>query len=383
MSKSKSKRVFTQLAVFVLVFSALLLPVDNVFSAETTAIDKTATFLTDVICLDLTKYNVTCYEHDIILPDYYPFNITRYFHEQYVSYTLESKVSNITADCYFKNGQIEFCRLYFEGSPIYTNTPTDIRQTTEETIQRYQTFVTQNYRIDTTYLEQAKNIFNACSTDKPITRIVDNFKLVISTNTNNETSIHWIYTEKDIDIDNKRITLEFDQNGNLYYFRDTWSLYSVGPLETISEEEFISLALEAAKNCTLAFVIDDNGTTVEVKPDMTNVTYNAWFSMAPRHSATLYPYWRVMFFFEKPLYSAVGMQVGIWGDTQEIEFCSNFGTLGDHGETSSSETTTNNSDNQGVAGSDSLLNSYLIIGLAGTVTTFAIIVTWYTKKKSK
>jgi hypothetical protein len=313
-------------------FAALLLQIPDKFFAETSVKDKTIIFLSDVVCLDLPKYDAMRWEHNITLPEFYPFNITRYFQEQSVSYTLKSKTSNITVDCNFKNGQIEYCSLHFvNGSPIYTQVSSNnLKQTMEVLLQKYQSYVAQNYAVDASYIEQAKNMINNVSKVESSTQIVDNLKLEISTNASNETSIKWIYTENGTDVPTKRLELTFDPNSN---FRDTWSLFTVGTLGTISQEQAVSLALEAAKNCKLTFIVDNN-ITIEVTPDMPNVTYDAWLSFSPRRSATLYPYWRVMFYFDKPLYSAVGMQVGIWGDTKEIEVCTDFGALGNQGSAS-------------------------------------------------
>jgi hypothetical protein len=195
----------------------------------------------------------------------------------------------------------------------------------------------------------------------------------------NRTRIQWIYTENGTDVPKKRLELKLDKNGNLCYFLDNWSLYTVGTLETISEEEFINIAFEAANNTMLTIVLDDNGTTVEIKPDMNNVTYDAWLGILPRDSDKLYPYWQVMFYFEKPIYSKIGIEVGVWGDTQEIDYCSAFGVLGPpgYGQPNDSTTANNNSGNQQEPESEVTAeappDNSLLVGLAGVLSAFVVI----------
>jgi hypothetical protein len=379
------------IVAFVVLFSAVLLPAHaEVLTTETSVMDKTDRFLSEVVGLDLTKYNVTRWEINTTLPDYYPFNITRYFREQAVAYHLDSEVSNITLDCYFKKGQITYCMLYVvDGLPIYSQTESrDIKQTTESMLQNYQLFVTQNYGIENSYIIQAQNMFSHIPEVEALTQVNNNVKLDISYNDMNRTRIQWIYTENGTDVPKKRLELQLDKNGDLFFFLDNWSLYTVGTLETISEEEFVNLALEAINNTMLTFILDENGTTVEIKPDMTNATYDAWLGILPRHSDKLYPYWQAFFYFEKPVYSTVGMQVGIWGDTCEIEYCSGLSILGPPGYGRPNNSTTDN-ENSGTQqepqqelqeeqqeekeNTEPQPDNSLLVGLAGVLSAFVVI----------
>ena len=79
--------------------------------------------------------------------------------------------------------------------------------------------------------------------------------------------------------------------------------------------------------------------TVKV-PDLSNASYSVSLTMVPyrfiddynpsqieRDPLTLYPYWVVLFYFNEPIAGVEGMQVGVWGDTGEILYCSGFGYL--------------------------------------------------------
>jgi hypothetical protein len=90
---------------------------------------------------------------------------------------------------------------------------------------------------------------------------------------------------------------------------------------------------------TLKFVAEDDS-IIEVKPDLSHVTSDVSFSMIPRNSA-LYPFWSVYYYFDKPVYSDYGIQVGLWGDTKQIAYCQGLTTLGDPPPTSAAQSADN------------------------------------------
>jgi len=58
-----------------------------------------------------------------------------------------------------------------------------------------------------------------------------------------------------------------------------------------------------------------------------------------RDPLTLYPYWQLHFYFNESIAGNVGVQVGVWGDTGEIIYCSGHGYLGSSGPSSEQDTT--------------------------------------------
>jgi hypothetical protein len=42
----------------------------------------------------------------------------------------------------------------------------------------------------------------------------------------------------------------------------------------------------------------------------------------------LYPFWQYYFYFNETILGYDGMQVGVWGDTSELVYCSGFGYYG-------------------------------------------------------
>ena len=135
----------------------------------------------------------------------------------------------------------------------------------------------------------------------------------------------------------KRVDLAF-RNNAFESFHDTWRIYSVGAFSVINSDEAYNIALEAAQNLEFRIVNDQVNEVVPL-PDLSNSVYQMYFSMLPYRNQTsdipskiardplkLYPYWQFYSYFpggEIGGYS--GVQVGIWGDTKEIIYCSGFG----------------------------------------------------------
>jgi hypothetical protein len=120
-------------------------------------------------------------------------------------------------------------------------------------------------------------------------------------------------------------------DGVLTSISDTWNLYSVGSSETISQEEAEAIAYVAAQNYDLEFIAE-NGSIYTEKADLSDVTTKAELSMQQRSDSdsALYPLWDVEFWFNgRPHGSQVrGVEVGVWGDTKEVELCQAIVVLG-------------------------------------------------------
>ena len=60
---------------------------------------------------------------------------------------------------------------------------------------------------------------------------------------------------------------------------------------------------------------------------------------ATRDPLALYPQWQMVFYFNKSIGGAVGIQVGVWGDTKEVAYISEYGYLGGQGGNPTTPTT--------------------------------------------
>ena len=352
-----SKKKLSAAAVVLLIVAVSLVQTTKAYSVDTTnatAKDKLPVFLSEVIGLDFTKYNVTNQGYSVS----YPSNYGGLVKDEVISFTLESSSSKISVMGIFDNGFIYGIIFRpIDGSVIYSQQPsTNVLKESENIIQKYQTFA-KNYGIDTSHLTPALSILNSVTDLTTSSIISGNTKLEISSlilslpnSTINQTSFAWIYTANGVDVPNKCLRIDFD--GNVIAFKDTWGLYSVGSFGVLSKDEATSVAWAAAKDYNLTMTDENNVSTI-VKPDWSNMTSTIDLNMIPgqtynnslnnalnfasmgnttRNPLTLYPLWQTIFYFSKHIGDAVGIQVGVWGDTKEIAYVSEYGFLGDTGE---------------------------------------------------
>ena len=334
-------------------------------SSESAANAKLFDFLSNVVGLDLTKYSVVppsnvppgfeglsplefykkLSEYVSTLP---PVNVTRVdpfgglVEEESPSFDFEYNNSTFDAMSIFYNGHMNFLKIrsYDEQDYVYSEAqPTDTLGRAKLILQRYQTFFQRNYGKDASYLAPILDILNNIDELSPTEFAEGNVTFQV-TKDGNETRIKWIYTEGDVVMDWKRVDLDF-RYGAFESFHDTWGLYSVSGLSEISSEEAFQIALDAAQNYEFRIVYE-NGTIEAVKvPDLSNAFYQEYFSMVPfrysedkfpsrieRDSLTLYPFWQYYFYFNETILGNDGIQVGVWGDTSELVYCSGFGHLG-------------------------------------------------------
>jgi hypothetical protein len=155
----------------------------------------------------------------------------------------------------------------------------------------------------------------------------------------------WTYINNDIEEPNKCLRIDLD--GSTISFVDTWGLYTPSSMG-ISKDQATAIAWNAAKNYNLTLTREDNSSYI-VQPDWTNMTSTVNLSMVPgqiyngslseqlglvtagnktRDPLTLYPLWQFVFYFSQNIGDAVGIQVGVCGDTKEIAYCGPYGFLG-------------------------------------------------------
>jgi hypothetical protein len=334
-------------------------------SSESPANAKLFDFISNVVGLDLTKYSVTPPSvvppgfEDLSPLEFYkklseyvstlpPVNVTRFdpfgglVEEESPSFDFEYNNSTFDAMSIFYNGHMNFLKItsYDEEDYFYSEPqPADTLGRAKVILQRYQTFFQRNYGKDASYIVPMLDILNSVNDLSPTEFTEGNVTFQVSKD-GNETRIKWIYTEADVVMDWKRVDMDF-RYGAFESFHDTWGLYSVSGLSEISSEEAFQIALEAAQNHEFR-ISSENGTIEAVKvPDLSNAFYQEYFSMVPfrysedkfpsrieRDPLTLYPFWQYYFYFNETILGNDGIQVGVWGDTSELVYCSGFGHLG-------------------------------------------------------
>ncbi len=420
-----SKTIAAVMVALFVLSAAMLIQTSSavtVNTSDTTAKEKLPAFLSDVIGLDLAKYNRTNEGYSVS----YPSKFGGLVKEESLSFTLDSNDYKITVGSVFDNGFPSWISVrVLNGSLTYATQPsTDALVESRNIIQRYH-FFAQNYNISTVDLTSTLNLLSSVPDSPPINGDSTNFNRMSDLTPGNatsedmklqvsETSIGFWYTTNDIDVKNKYFGLSFGYN--TFIFSDVWNLYSIGCFSVLSEEEATNMAFEVANDYCLNqtwYQTDKNNVITEVKPDWSQMRSDVGFNMIPsqtynnslndallakgvgvnsgnttRNPLALYPFWSMVFFFSEPIGNIAGIQVGLWGDTKEIAYCMEYGYLGNSGQTSTGDTEqtpTSTLDNSGQASNTqaSFLSTEIItcIVLAAIVAIVTTTVFW--KKKHR
>jgi len=321
--KSSLKSFLVASILAVLVVSLVQMP--KAYSAQLTAQDETLRFLKDVVKLDMTRYNATLVRNWVDYPPHWGG-----LAQEVVRYDLDwANESKLYVTCRLRDGTLYSCGLeVLKGSPIYAEPqPTNVLDRAKGFLERYQTYS------GASYIQAMRDMLNAVVLTKNMTITSGNVKLTTSSQELRKdpaeaikrTSFDWIYTVNGVDAPQNVVSLTFE-NGIFKSFRDDWNLYKIGSTSiNVSREEVINMAMNAAKNYTLK--IWRNG-WIEVEFNIVDEPVTAELFMYPRETLTVYPFWRVELYFDKVYYSAYGIQVGIWADTKQIEYCMSLSYTG-------------------------------------------------------
>jgi len=385
--KSATKRVVVGVVIIAL-FAVATVHMPSVYSAELTADDKLVEFLSSVVGLDLTKYTLISPTPPPDRAKYtYPPEFFGLVKEECPSFKFEADGNTIRVMSIFHNEQMVFFSVSAQDPSAYSEAlPDDILNQAKTILQRYQAFTTQVYATDSSYLVSMQNILNRVNDLSPANITDGNVNLQVSTN-GDYTRIQWIYTENGVSMKYKTVDLSFYKN-NFASFVDTWDFYSIGGFSVIDSEEAYKMALEAAQNCELRIGYENGTTKLATLPDLSDAFYQMYFNMLPyrnetshipskiaRDPSTLYPYWQFYFYFNETIAGNSGIQVGIWGDTEEIIYCSGFGYYG----TSDPNGTTAQNNNSATSVD---INTVSIVAVSTAVVVIAASIL-FIKKRSK
>ncbi len=322
--------------------------------SDPTAKEKLPAFLTDVLGLDLTQYNITNEGFSVS----YPSRFGGVVKEEHLSFTLNFNDYKTTVGSVFNNGFPWIQIRPLNGSLFYKTQPSkDSLVEVRNIIQRYQIFAAK-YGINTVDTTAALNLlssipdmpqasegsnFNGMSDLALANATSDDMKLEIT-----QTSVAFWYTANGVDVKNRYFGINFGYGA--FHFWDSWNLYHVGSFSSITQDEAQAIALDAAKNLMATQPL---GT--EHGPELINVTWSSLVDagmlmisgqshnftdmpIAPsdnfyngnvtRDPLGLYPLWQFVFYFNQSYGDEMGVQVGVWGDTREIAYCDTYGFLG-------------------------------------------------------
>ncbi|MEM2968033.1 MAG: hypothetical protein QXJ76_01845 [Candidatus Bathyarchaeia archaeon] len=399
----------TSVAIIVLlILATLFIQTSRADIADFTAKEMLYMFLSEVVELDLNKYNITTENYSFKYPPEYGGNAK----EEHVYLELVSKEGNITVMGLFLNCFIRGIFIYApeNGSINFKHQQsTNAVDESRNILQRYKVFA-QNCGFSTAHVDSAltllKNAVSASSASAdlymfnnitgfaPSVTYAGNMKLETT-----EKRISWIYTEKGVDMPNKILSISY--GGNKLFFADTWNLFTVGAFSVISEKEALEIAVKAADNYNLTLVGENGTLFVAEKPGWSNLT-SILLNMVPgeiyndesnkelrilsggntiRNPLALYPLWEIVLYFSKNISNTYGIAVGVWGDTREIAYITPYGYLGDFGGNSSlsvvvsvpSEPSVAPSEAPAEPDNDWSSSAYLLVGLGVLVALIAVV----------
>jgi hypothetical protein len=334
MEEVRLSRGHASLIIVALLFSLLVtaaLPftqVSKAYSTELTGQEKALSFLRDVVGLDMTKYSVTLLGNGTE----YPSELGGLSEESLNFELTYANESQLGAIFLIRNGTLSYYKLYvFKGSALYAQPLSGSNlDTSKDILQRYQ-----NYIGTAQYLQSMKDMLNTLTELQNMTSSLGNIKFEASV-TGDSAQLTWSDSPNGIYNAGKSVSLRIS-NGHLTGFWDRWNLYRIGSSSVnVSREEAISIARERAKNYQLFMNVGglSNGTLVSVPFNILTYPVNTSLSMVAREPLTLYPFWQVWLWFDKPVHNTYGLAVSMWADTGEFVRISQVGTYGSTGETS-------------------------------------------------
>jgi hypothetical protein len=350
MFKAARKRQSSLVLLFLVV---MLVQTSKADATDFTAKAVMPAFLSEVVGLDLTKYNITNEGYGFTYPSEYGGKVK----EENLSFDLVSSEGNISVMGMFLNGFNGGIFVYppTKGSMFFKHQPsTNALDESRNILQRYKIFA-ENYGLESSPIDPALNLLNnatgasSASDDLHLFNNIIGFVPSVTTagNVKQETtqeSVSWIYTERGVDMPNKCLKIDFGINK--LHFVDTWNLFTVGCFSVVSEDEVKQIAFDAANNYNLTLVGENGTLIVAEKPGWSRTSivlnmvpgeiYNDELSKkigivsggnATRDPMALYPLWETVLYFSKRVGSVYGIAVGVWGDTKEIAYITPYGYL--------------------------------------------------------
>ncbi len=348
----KSARKCQSLLVL-LFLVVMLVQTSKADTANSTAKDVMPAFLSEVVGLDLTKYNITNEGYGFTYPSEYGGKIK----EENLSFDLISSEGTIRVMGMFLDGFIWgiFVDAPTNGSMFFKHQPsTNALDESRNILQRYKVFA-DNYGFGTSHIDSALTLLNnatrapSANDDLHLFNNIIGFVSSVITEGNvkqetTQTGVSWIYTDKGVDMPNKCLKTDF--GANELHFADTWNLFTVGCFSVVSEDEVKQIAFDAANNYNLTLVGENGTLIVAEKPgwSRTSIVLNmvpgeicndelrkkigiVSGGNATRDPMALYPLWETVLYFSERVGSVYGIAVGVWGDTTEIAYITPYGYL--------------------------------------------------------
>ncbi len=307
MDNRKKILLFVLPLIVVVILSLILVVVPLFDSAELTVVEKALSLISDVIGIDLSRYDVELYNNNSEIYD----GLFR----EYVDYTLESNESELQVMITFGNHTLTHWDLTQINSstlspPLYVEPlPDNTLDVVKETLQRYHAYS------ESSIVEEALNVLDTVTELKTMNATLGDLKMQV-TESDDFMNIDWVRAINGLDF-HTGLSIHLT-NGVIDGFADQSSFFKIGSADVnISREEAISIAREEAKKYT-SVTLWGIGTfrfRVKEEPSTVRLQVGTW-------NFTSYPYWDVWFAADPEVYSVTGVKVCMRADTGEITYSS-------------------------------------------------------------
>jgi hypothetical protein len=317
MKRKRFKHLFYALTIIlfaVMISNSQWFIIPAVNAAVSSPQEKGLSYLSNVVGLDLSKYNTvsTTYPSDSfkdILP------------RENVRYALNSDKGKIDALCTFVGGSLQMLEIFTSEGSQYSTLPTSSAvEFTRDFLSNYQA-----QSKDPLY-GQLSSIAAKIDVSKNVTSAVGNTKLKVTTSGDGkDLTFIWTYIINGIEAPDKSIALRYE-NGFLRYFVNNWNFYKIGKTEVnLSEQEAIDIATAEASSHSLTDESGKTGIKFNVAKAMIYETILAPSIYVDADKARssdlleLFPLRHVWVSLDK-IYpgNVYGFNVYVWADTKEV-----------------------------------------------------------------
>ncbi len=301
----------TGVAMILLGLMLLIGQMPQADSAESVASDKALVFLSDVVGLDIAKYNVT-------LKSIVDSPVGSNDDAISVAYTLTLGGDKIDAICQFKNNAVYWCKLYpIIGSPLFTTPSINVIDETRRILNGYQSYS------GASYLQEMQSMLDSVTEFTSMAKTVGVVKLETNDDGIRQT-VKWTNEINNITNTYNYLSISF-RNGMFEFFCDRWNQYSIGNTDVnIDQELAIQIAQKHAMDRIIADVGAENAPSYTFKADQTQ----SILTMRPRDNM-LYPKWEILLGLNKMVQSyGAAFRVFLWADTGNVTYVGYSGSYG-------------------------------------------------------
>ncbi|MFA5571582.1 MAG: hypothetical protein GX799_11610 [Crenarchaeota archaeon] len=320
-SKKKNLFITTVFILSLLTISATysgLMP--TVYAQPTSEIQQQSfNALNTIFGLDMEKYSIEAkaYPKDNMSVTY--LNLVS---QENIAYSLTSENSKLTVQYTYGNNKLQMIQvLGREGTPnlIKAEASIDHVENAKKFLNSYQNYT--NNKLFGNLISTLSNV----DMGKNITKVTGDIALEMIS-FDDYTNFKWYYTANGVEAPyTKYVTLGFEGDF-LAAFVDNWQFFNIGSTNVnLSEEEAITIAIDAARNYAHTLKLDDYAFN-EINVNQTNI---CWASLLFDHSLNaskprsadaleLYPTWKIGVVLDKWYGSLYGIEVDIWADTREV-----------------------------------------------------------------